>query len=242
VQRFTKLQDDQREIFFRFPRHIITDKIWAALPLASKVALPPIAVHMNQHGKAIPSEERIAMLCGRTEKTVRSGVRGLEDLWPGFRTENYVTRRGKRAKRYVFGQMPKDSKAYFGFRRLIIDGGNWHQLQATPTACALYPVMRQFSYCLGRDELLDDEASEDFESFDEAYRARAFDQCDADPAVLCEYAGISRNSLYPALQALIDACLIEPEQTHDAWYRVYLVPPHYFKREWLNDQLAAKGR
>ncbi len=60
--------------FFRFNKALVTQKLWANLPKASKSVYPVILVHCNAKGMAFPGQKTIAILSGRTEKTVREGI------------------------------------------------------------------------------------------------------------------------------------------------------------------------
>jgi hypothetical protein len=62
--------------------------------------------------------------------------------------------------------------------------------------------------------------------FLDTYRARNFEYCAAEPRVLIEYSGLSRQSVYNGLASLKTNFLIERENGR---WKVYLVPP----RRWL---------
>ena len=239
--RFTELRDEQRELYFRFPHALVADRVWRSLPKSAHAVLCALGVHADQHGAARPSEARLAGLCGLTEKTVRAAARSLEDTLPGFKIQNYTTRRGKRAKSYRIGHLPTDSKKYFAFRRRWIDGGNWFELHRAPSAWSLYPVMRHLAFpdaaeCINGDE----EEHHENGIAPEVYAARAFDLCDAEPWLLRDLAGITRNSLPKALRALQDAGFISPEEDSDCW-QVYRMPQIFFKRAYLNRVLEERG-
>lgn len=234
--RFSELEGNPYDYYFRFPHSIVSNGIWAALPNAAKAVLPVICCHANTQGVAYPSEERIAGMSGLTPKTVRAGVKALEDLLPGFSTLNYVTRRGKRAKSYQFTKLPTDGKKYFAFYRRWIDAGNWYTLHTTPSAWAVYPVLRHFAYAPDHEDIVGDD-EDDFRS---DYQRREYDFYDAEASVIQEYAGITRNSLQPALRALQEANFIDKVYDDEEW-RVYRWSTWFFKRHYLNSDLQSRG-
>ena len=177
---------------FWFDKKLIENMNWAMLPKSSKAVYPVIASYCNRAGIAFPGEEAIAALCGRTEKVVREGIRGL-DGFPGFDFEYYTTKRGRRAKRYLLSFPRREKGRSFPFHKEIIEGGNWSLLK--PTAMALYPVMRHFGYCDDEQEPTDDSIFIDF-------IGRDCDFCRAETNLLAKYSGISRSSISEALNSL----------------------------------------
>ena len=110
--------------FFRFDKKLVENMNWALLPKSSKAVFPVIACHCNDKGESFPSERTIAIMSGRTDKTVRDGIKGLE-TFPGFKFTFYVTSRGRRAKRFYINQPSTDIKGrIFPFHKCIIEGGN----------------------------------------------------------------------------------------------------------------------
>jgi len=221
-----------RESLFVFDKRWIKNMNWAALPKASKAIFPVIAAHFNGKGLAFPSERRIAILSGRTDKQVREGVNGLEGF-PGFKVGYYVTPRGKRAKRYHM-KLPAIKKGRtFPFLRCIIYGGNWSRL--TPTARALYPVMKYFSYFDFDMYVEEGDVDAELNEFDEIYQDRAFDFCEAEDPILAKYSGISQRSMKAARDNLEDNFLIEGNS--GGTWMVFLKPPRWFKAAFLNEQI-----
>jgi len=219
---------------------------WAMLPKSSKAVFPVIACHCDQKGRAFPGEKTIAALAGVTDKVAREGIKNL-DGFPNFAWSNYLTRRGKRGKKF-FLNLPSSSKngKAFPFHRFIFDSGIWSELM--PTAKALYPVMRHFlyfdlenyvNYMWERQEI-DLEPDEFFEG--EEFKQRKFEICEAEPGILIEYAGIHRNSLKSALNNLEHNCLLEPDDESVAW-RVFFRSKDntIFKRKYLNRKLMHKN-
>jgi hypothetical protein len=219
---------------FWFDGMRIKNQNWAPLSPAAKTVFPVIAAHTDAAGHAFPSEQTIAILSGLTEKTARAGIHGLEAL-PGFTASPYVTARGRRSKRFHVKAPPIEIGRSFPFFKCILDGGNWSQL--TPTAHALYPVMRTFGHFDFYDAPEDETA--DPSAFKEEYIRRTFDLCEAEPDILADAAGISRKSLGAAMQSLVECHLLE--QT-DEGLRVYLIPPRVFKPSWLNKRVAERYR
>ena len=221
-----------RESLFVFDKRWIKNMNWAALPKASKAIFPVIAAHCNGKGLAFPSERRIAILSGRTDKQVREGVNGL-DGFPGFKVAYYTTKRGKRAKRFHM-KLPAIKKGgTFPFLRCIIYGGNWSRL--TPTARALYPVMRYFSYFDFDRYVEEGDVDAELNEFDEIYQNRDFDFCEAEDPILAKYSGISQRSMKMARDNLEDNFLIEGN-SGGAW-KVFPKPPRWFKSAFLNEQI-----
>ena len=120
-----------RTVFFWWDKKLIKNKNWAILPKSSKAVFPVIACHCNENGKAFPGERTIAILSGRTDKIVREGIRELENF-PGFEVDQYVTKRGRKAKKFDI-KFPKriEKGQAFPFHKFIIEGGNWSLLVPT---------------------------------------------------------------------------------------------------------------
>ena len=132
--------DINRDVFFRFDKRWVENMNWALLPNSSQSILPIIASHCNESGGSFPSERTLAILSGRSDKTVRGGIQGLSGF-PGFEVNSYITKRGRRAKKFRMTFPPKREKGRcFFFYKQIIEGGNWLKLK--PASQALYPVMR----------------------------------------------------------------------------------------------------
>jgi len=225
-------EDLNNKIFFRFDKNLIKNKIWASLPKSAKSVLPVIGVHCDEKGIAFPSEETIAILSGHTSKTVRDGIKALEDM-PGFEVKFYITKRGRRAKSYKISLPPKQEKGLMlPFHKQIILGGNW--LRSTSSAKALYLSMRYFAY-FDYDEYTFNEDRETSE-FDEIFPNREYEYCEAERDILAEHAGISIRTMRGALTSLKDNDLIEPAvlDSRRIW-KVFLRPSRYFKRDYLNE-------
>ncbi|SDP57680.1 helix-turn-helix domain-containing protein [Desulforhopalus singaporensis] len=229
---------------FWFDKKLIENKNWAILSKASKSVFPVIASHRNEKGEAFPGEQAIAILSGLSDKTVRQGIRGLEDF-PGIEIQNYVTKRGRRSKRYKIDKPPEVQGRSFPFYRGVFEGGNW--LHLIPSAQALYPVMRYFGYF---DSVVceiylyeEDAGGYDLHDFDAVYKDRKWDFCIAELDILAEYAGISKRSVYDALRSLGDNHLIENYSDEDlVGWKVFLLPTTIYNRDYLNEKTRDKYR
>jgi len=239
-------EDYDREIFFWFDKKLIENKNWALLPAAAKAVYPVIACHQNKKGVAYPGESTIGILSGNTEKTVRGGIMGLEDL-PGFTVSPYMTKRGRRSKKFILAKPPETKGRSFPFFKSILESGLWAHLK--PTAQALYPVMRYYSYfdysIYSEEEEIDCSPDE----FDQYFKDRKWELCEAQKDLLIEYAGITRRSLPAALNSLYHESLIEDyayeDEIFEGW-KVIVRPQVLYKRDYLNGKnyrsMVAKKR
>jgi hypothetical protein len=214
---------------------------WALLPKSSKAVFPVIACHANNKGEAFPGEQTIAILAGISNKIVREGIRGLA-AFPNFKSDNYITRRGKKGKKF-FLNIPSsnNSGSAFPFHKFILEAGIWREIR--PTAKALYPVLRYFGFFDINlySELEDLEFCE--ADMEEVFPDREYDFCDADLGILAEFAGIHRNSINAALDDLVRNFLIEPLNVYSGW-KVFLKSRDYtiWKRDYLNKKILSSYR
>lgn len=207
---------------------------WSNISTAAKAVLPVIACHCDEHGKAFPGQETIAALSRLDIKTVRQGIKDL-DGFPGFTWEYFLTRHGKRGKYYKlkFPQKGENGRSFF-FYNGIIRSGTWSELK--PTAKALYPVMRYFSYY---DAEEDENVEYDNLEFKERFAKRRWELCSAEIGRLAEFAGINRRSVGDAIKSLQKNFLIEPYDTYEGErvWRVFLIPKKHWKPGYLNQKL-----
>ena len=107
--------------FFWWDKKVIENMNWALLPKSSKAIFPVIACHANIKGEAFPSEQTIAILAGLSDKIVREGITGLE-AFPNFKCVYYLSRRGKRAKKF-FINIPSSNNGndIFPFYKFILE-------------------------------------------------------------------------------------------------------------------------
>jgi DNA-binding transcriptional ArsR family regulator len=231
--------------FFRFDKWWIKNMNWALLRKSSKSILPVIAMHCDEMCLSYPGERTIAILAGLTDKTVREGIQGLNGF-PGFEVSNYISNKGKRAKKYrlAFPSKCEKGRSFF-FHRCIVEGGNWQELKQI--SHALYPVMRYFAYFeqdiyVEKEKSLGETASTD-EDFKNLFKNRKWDICEAEITILAKYTGISRPSVYEALEDLEKHYLIERLGLNGegkVTWKVFLIPPKHYRREYLNTQIAKR--
>jgi hypothetical protein len=227
--------------FFWWNKKLIENMNWALLPKASKAVFPVIASHANEKGAAWPSEQTIAILSGVSDKIAREGIRGLE-AFPSFKWSHHLSKRGKRAKKY-FVKLPScnNKGSAFPFHKFILHSGIWRKLKSS--AKSVYPVMRYFGFFdISLYAALED--SELCEAdFEEVYRLRKYDFCEAENGLMAEYAGLHRNSLCAAIRNLEDNFLIEPLNDYDGW-KVFLRSKdlNIWKRDYLNKKVMASYR
>jgi hypothetical protein len=230
--------------FFWFRKKLVADMNWAILSRPAKAIFPVISCYADKNGIAWPGERTIAILSGYSDKAVRQGIRELEGF-SGFKWSPYTTKRGKRSKKFNVKLPQENNKDCFPFHQYLLESGMWRCMQ--PTSKALYVTMRAYSY-FDYDEYFDelDEAYPPDEDFNEEFANRLFDFCDADRGVLIKHSGISRRSLYTALNDITTNFLIE-QLEHNRW-KVFLKPTNpdggYMikTRSYLNKQLCKKYR
>jgi DNA-binding transcriptional regulator YhcF (GntR family) len=232
-------EDLNHNQFFWWENKLIENLNWALLSKSSKAVFPVIACHANNKGEAFPSEQTIGSLSGISDKTVRKGIRGLE-VFPNFKFDYYLSRRGKRAKKFFFN-IPSNNKrgSAFPFYKFILEAGIWRELR--PSAKALYPVLRHFGFFdINLYAELEDLEISDFE---EVFPDRQYDFCEADFGVLAKFANIHRNSVNTALSDLERNFLIEPLIAYSGW-KVFLKSKDntFWKRGYLNKKILNSYR
>jgi hypothetical protein len=220
---------------FWFDKDHIDNMNWAILPAASKSVYPVIASHCNADGLAFPGEDTIATLSGISPKTARKGIAGLGGF-PGICIEPYTTKTGRQSKRYKIDSPPRRPGRAFPFFKTTILGGNWMKLNQT--ARALYIVMRKFGY-FDHESLVydggDGSEIQTDEDFLDIYKDRKFDFCNAEINLLSKYAGITRQSFYPAMKSLQKCALAEKTDSMDEpMWKIFLRPKGYYNVAYLN--------
>lgn len=222
-------------LFFRFDKRWIENMNWSRLSSAAKAILPVIACHCNKHGESFPGEETIAVLSGLTAKIVRKGIHDLEGF-PGYTWDHYLTRHGKRGKKFLIKFPPTDEigRSFF-FHRGIIDSGIWREL--SPSAKALYPVMRYFS----KYDIYEDHDAEDMCDVPTYYGKRKWELCNAENGQIAKYAGINRHTVKEAVENLKNNFLIQPYVTemNEKTTKVFLIPEKLWKPSYLNQKLRS---
>jgi hypothetical protein len=83
-----------------------------------------IVVHCNAKGKAFPGQRAIAILSGRTEKTVREGIKGLEEF-PGFKAYRVLRGRGRWSYNYKINVTPDEKGRSFALYKYLFECGYW---------------------------------------------------------------------------------------------------------------------
>lgn len=208
--------------FFKMDKYLVTKGSWSKLPAASKTIFPAIAVHANAKGVAFPGQETIASLCGCTPKTVREGLDGLKKF-SGIRINPYFTNRGKRSYRFKLKSAPDLEGRSIRIYRSFFDAGNWSQLPSV--AHAVYLVLlaySSFDINTYNALLTDSEEEEPSKFFDEdGFKNRLFDIAEPELEALEELAGISKRSVYTALDALEKNFFI---QRADEYFKIFLKP------------------
>ncbi len=111
----------------------------------------------------------------------------------------------------------------------------------SPTAKALYPVMRSYGY-FDFDEYVEIKDLEaEYNDHQEVYRDREFDFCEAERLVLIEKAGIHPRSFNNAIENLIENNLVKRLE-YQKW-AVFILPRNnkgtkiYYKRDFLNKKI-----
>ncbi|MFH1628439.1 MAG: helix-turn-helix domain-containing protein [Pseudomonadota bacterium] len=229
-------EDLNRNQFFRFNKKLVLNMTWGFLPLNAQAVLPVLLAHANGKGQAWPSEETISALSGLSPKTVRKGINELLAL-PGFKFDWQMTATGRKSKKFTLPMPTSDNRftendKFFFFHKFILTGGNWRLLK--PIAKAVYPVLRTFSvWDKGEAEEagLIDNADGDYK---DAYAQREWEYSELEPGMIGRYAGIERARVYGALRNLEERNLLERCGERR---KVFFIPPQYYKRAFLNEQL-----
>ncbi len=224
---------------FLFDGRLIEDKKWASLPQGAKTVFPVIACLRNNRGYAYPSEQTIAALSGKTEKTVREAIKGLSKV-ELISLSHHITEKGRRAKKFHVETPDSGDKLTFPFHLCILEKGLWQHL--SPSAHALYPVMRHFSF-------FDEKTSSTYEDQGKASAnsdktERDYNFCSLEQNKLAEYAGISRQTLFPAFDSLASCGLIEsldkdPGGQTFLW-KVFFKTESWFARDVLNENILKR--
>jgi hypothetical protein len=168
----------ESDIFFWWHKDLIKSARWSALSPSAKAVFPVLAIHANTSGISYPSEDTVAALSGITPKTVRNGIRGLEDFC-GITWERYLTARGRYSKKIRVDLPKKNNSDCFPFFRKMLDSGKWFEL--SPSGKALYPVMRCFSFLE-----YEDCTKEESDDIGIDFFRRDYDKCQAEKSVMAE--------------------------------------------------------
>lgn len=219
--------DIREELFIRIKGSYFQDKTWKNWPKATKAIVPVIMKHSNASGHSFPSQTRIAIYAGITEKSVRQGFSGLQNF-PDFGIKRVFNRRGWMKNKYWFKPATKNEKGAVFISHAFFNGANWALL--TPTAKAIYPVLKYFHFW-------DFDLYQEYEEMDEppsetceVYNDRKYDFLSADPEAIAEYSGVCKKSIPPAIKALTDNYFIEPIGMVDGriTWKLFTQPPNTF--------------
>lgn len=232
--------------FFKFDKVLVRQKLWANLPKASKSVYPVILVHCNKKGTAFPSQMTIAILSGRTEKTVREGIKGLQGF-PGFKAHKTFSLRGRPSFKYKINITPDEKGRSFALYKCLFESGHWSRL--SPCAHSLYIVMKTFAFFDG-EFYCQLEHSDEYEGYNVneliengIYQERKYDFVIANMDHLAECAGInSDRGLHDALDILGKNHLIKPTEPFDGCdtWKIFRKPPIYFPPSMLNDTVKKR--
>ena len=208
--------------------------IWKSWPKATKAIVPVIMKHSNASGHSFPSQTRIAIYSGITEKSVRQGLAGLNNF-KDFGINREINRRGWIRNNYWFKPATRNEKEAIFISHAFFNGGNWALL--TPSAKAIYPVLKCFCYWdfdLYQDH---EEVAEELSEYDEIYRNRKYDYLSADHEAIAEFSGVSMKSIPSAFNSLKKHFFMEPIgiiDDRDTWK--LLTQPPYIYTEHMNKQ------
>ena len=236
-------EDYSRERFFWFSRDLVKSGEWGTWPTSAQAVFPVLLYFMDKaKGTCFPSMDTIGILCGRDRKTVSEGIEYLLTRPIPLKRSMRITEQGRKAYSYSYPVVTRQSGLFFPFRHGVIDGGNW--LRLTPTAQALYVTMRTYGG-LGFEDLsvvFGEDCEDDFQG---EFAKRDFEFCRADKDVLGWKSGIKTyQTLDTALESLSACFLAERAKDMDCdeieVWKVFLKPPSFFKRDYLNAQIDKK--
>lgn len=214
---------DDSKIFCWFSHSWFTDYHWPQLSTAAKAVYPVIAVHANlKTRQCFISQEKIALLAGITEKTVRKGIEELEAKnW--LRRVTKPSRIRKQATTYLVTTPSHEKGEAFPFYKSIVTSGIWRGL--TPTAKSLYPALREFSEFIHE---IHEELDEGMSLKTDIYRNREFDLVHPDQfKEAAVYAGIGNSSIKPAIENLAYWELLEHDPLYE-YLKIRLNPDWFY--------------
>ncbi len=199
--------------------------IWARLNKSEQAVLPVIVRHADKYGRSFPGEHRISKMTDLDRKTVRNATHLLERRGL-IKTSKFRTKTGHWQKKYDAKKICSNDSGV-NLPSAIFDIWKWATLR--PCAKSLIPVILYFSR--PRPEL--DQNYEydsvygrwlerdDFLSYLETRKA---DYCDAEPSILCDFAGISRRSFSSAIKNLVENNIIAPHPDRRNGWQVFVRP------------------
>lgn len=205
--------------------------IWSTLSKSAQALFPVLMRHTSESGECFPGEDRLAAMSGLTEKTVRAA--SLELAAAGLvGIRRIISRTGRRIKLYSITHHGAQGADAISLPHILIDGGGWSCL--TPAAKSLSLAFRYFAS--PRPDLdPEEEQWLDGDDFTDYLGRRDFDFCNAEPAILREFAGLGHSVYREAIRSLEEHHFIAP---HDELYwRVFVWPPMIKKVAYLNSKL-----
>ena len=216
--------------WYFFSKELVLTGQWAGVSQATRSILPVIMMFRNSDsGEAFPSHQTIGALAGISEKTVSQGIKYIDSL-EGFSINEYMTSKGNKAYKY---HIPKYSgKNLIKINHSLFESGHWHML--SHSAKSVYIVLRVLAECECWEYMFDEEDASDGDK--ERYRLRKYDLARFDSySQLARLAGISRQTLHPAIDSLKNIGLIADHP--DDEQIIYIEPKDIYKREYLNAKL-----
>jgi Helix-turn-helix domain len=231
-------RDVREELFIKIRRSYFEEMIWRDWPKATKATVPVIMKHSNASGYSFPSQTRIAIYSGLTEKSVRQGLNGLQDF-QDFRIKREFNRRGWMKNKYWFRPASINEKGSVFISHAFFNGGNWSLL--SQSAKAIYPVLKYFCYW-------DYELYEEYEEvglalfyYNDVYKGREYDFLNADPEAIAKYSGVNKKSIFSAFQSLENHYFMEPIGVVDGrkTWKLFTQPPFTFNT-YMNKQVKEK--
>jgi len=222
------------DLFIRIRRSYFQERIWKNWPKTTKAIVPVIMKHSDACGYSFPSQTRIAIYAGITEKSVRKGLNGLQNF-QDFGIKKEITRRGRIMNKYWFKPASRDEKGAVFISHAFFNGANWARL--TPSAKAIYPVLKCF--CYWEFDLYQEyeEMAEPPSEFDEVYRNRKYDFSNAEPEAIAKFSGVCKGSISSAFQSLESHYFMEPIGMmggRETW-KLFTQPP-YIYTTYMNKQ------
>jgi len=191
--------DVRKDLFIRIRRSYFEDMIWKNWPKATKAIAPVIMKHCNANGYSFPSQTRIAIYSGITEKSVRKGLNGLKNFQDFEITKEFSRRGWKKNKYWIKPATKKKGEAVF-ISHAFFNDGNWALL--SHSAKAIYPVLKYF--CFWDIDLYQKYGgmAQTPSEIDAVYRYRRYDFLSAEQEAIAEYSGVCKKSIFSAFQSL----------------------------------------
>jgi hypothetical protein len=235
-------EDKDNMMFFWWKKSLIKEGHWAGLDKKAKAVWPVIASHHKRINEdtceSFPSQQTIAILTGYTLWPVQQAI----PILTKFPEINFRIEKQRGNDRYKFSIPNKNGtkSRSFMFHKSIILSGVWNVL--SPSAKALYPVMRAFGHFDNENDLFNYADLEDLEielsypaDYDQIFPIRKYDFCTETVTALCQYAGISAPSFKRAMYDFLERWGLV-EQIGQNYWKVFFEPQRAPNIEFLNDK------